>query len=137
MINTRVAPLDVVTKNHLNVLIQLAHADKHIAAEERDMIFRVGKEKNFPEDKVEFLMQHPEPVGTLGALSPNQKLNYLLDCVELAFIDDKVEVSEMKFCQSIAMKMGLRMSVIDFLVENRSECRNPGFRERVIKDYFF
>lgn len=129
-------PLDIVTKNHLNVLIQLAQVDKHFVDSERDMIFRVGREKNFPKEKVEFLIQHPEPVGTLGALSSNQKINYLLDCIELVFIDDLVVDSELKFCRGIAMKMGLRMNVIDFMVKHRVDCGTQEFREKIIKEYF-
>ena len=135
MINTTTT-LDIVSKNHINVLIQLAYADKHFVDSEREMIFRVGREKNFSEEKVESLLKNPEPIGTLGALSSKQKLNYLLDCIELVFIDELVVESEIKFCRGIAMKMGLRMSVIDFLIENRNSYDTPEFRERVINEYF-
>jgi uncharacterized tellurite resistance protein B-like protein len=120
MINSSATTLDIVSKNHLNVLIQLAYADKHFAPLEREMIYKVGREKNFPADKIERLIQNPEPVGTLGALSAAQKLNYLLDCIELAFIDEQVPESELNFCRGIAIKMGLKKNVIDFLVEHHS-----------------
>ena len=136
MINPTATTLDIVAKSHINVLIQLAYADKHFVPAEREMIFRVGEKKNYSADKVEFLLEHPEPIGTLGALSVNQKLDYLLDCIELVFIDERVVDSELKFCRGIAMKMGLRVSVIDFLIENRNDYNAPEFRERVIKEYF-
>jgi hypothetical protein len=136
MITPTAPTLDIVAKNHINILIQLAYADKHFVPAERDMIFRIGQKKNYSPDKVEFLLEHPEPIGTLGALSVNQKLDYLLDCIELVFVDEHVVDSELKFCRGIAMKMGLRVSVIDFLIENRADYNTLEFRERVIKEYF-
>jgi uncharacterized tellurite resistance protein B-like protein len=127
--------LDIVTKNHLNVLIQLAHADKHFAAEEKEMVYRVGKEMNFPEDQVEQLIQKPEPVGTMGALSHEQKLSYLLDCIEMVFIDKKVCESELNFCRGLAINMGLKKSVIEFLIESRSELNRSELMARVFNSY--
>jgi len=135
MVSLSVAPLDIVTKNHLNVLIQLAQADKHFDAAEREMIFRIGREKNFPEEDVLNLMQNPEPIGTLGALSNNQKLNYLLDCIELVFVDKKVFENELNFCRSIAIKMGLNKNVIDFLIENRKNYGKEELKERVFNEF--
>jgi hypothetical protein len=134
---SNVSVLDIVAKSEINLLIQLAQVDKHFAPVEREMIYRIGREKNFPEDKVELLMQNPEPIGTLGALSANQKLNYLLDCIELIFIDDKVFECELNFCRGIAMKMGLKKNVIDFLVENRQILSREELKTRVFGEFAF
>ena len=69
--------MDIVTKMQLNILIQLAEADKHFAKAERDMIFKLAKDKNFSEEEVVALIKNPEPINSLGALSGEQKLNYL------------------------------------------------------------
>jgi len=135
MVESGVAPLDIVAKNQLNILIQLALIDKHFAEEEREMIFRVGREKHFPDEEVMRLMQNPEAIGTLGALSNNQKLYYLMDCIDLVFIDHKVYDSELNFCRGIAIKMGLRMSVIDFLIKNRNLLTREELKERVFVDF--
>jgi uncharacterized tellurite resistance protein B-like protein len=113
--------LDIVTKSQLNILIQLAHADKDFAPEEKAMIYRVCREHQFSEEKVEQLIQNPDPVDSLGALSANQKFQYLMDCIELVLIDGKIMESELIFCRSIAIKMGFKKSVIDFLVVSRKE----------------
>jgi hypothetical protein len=44
--------MDIVTHKQLNILIQLAEADKHFAKSEREMIFRIAKERQFPEEAV-------------------------------------------------------------------------------------
>ena len=127
--------MNIVAKSQINVLVQLAHIDKHFVAEERDLIFRIGHNHNLTDDEIGNMIQNPEPVGTLGALSPRQKLNYLLDCIELIFVDNKVCESELVFCQSIAIKMGMRKSVIDFLIENRNQLSRAELQEEVFAKF--
>lgn len=110
--------MDIVTKKQLNVLIQLAEADKHFAKVERDFIMKLAKDRNYPEDQVLALIRNPEPIDGLGALSNDQKFNYLVTCLELVFADQKVFESELIFCRSVAIKLGFRKNIVDFLVEN-------------------
>ncbi len=110
--------MDIVTKKQLSILIHLAEADKHFAKAEREMIFRLAKIRNFSEEEVNALIRKPEPIDTLDALSNDQKLNYLYDCLDLIHVDNKVFESELTFCKSIATKLGFKKNVIDFLVDN-------------------
>ncbi|MCA6381738.1 MAG: TerB family tellurite resistance protein [Cytophagales bacterium] len=110
--------MDIVTKKQLSILIHLAEADKHFAKAEREMIFRLAKIRNFSEEEVNALIRKPEPIDTLDALSNDQKLNYLYDCLDLIHVDNKVFESELTFCKSIAAKLGFKKNVIDFLVDN-------------------
>jgi uncharacterized tellurite resistance protein B-like protein len=114
-------PLDIVTKNQLNMLIQLAKADKHFAPEEKAMIYRICREHQFSEEKVEGMIENSEAVDSLGALSVNRKFQYLMDCIELVLVDGKIMESELIFCRNIAIKMGFKKGVIDFLVVSRKE----------------
>ena len=52
--------MDIVTKKQLNILIQLAEADKHFAKVEREMVFRIAKQRNFAEGIVNDLIRNPE-----------------------------------------------------------------------------
>ena len=110
--------MDIVTKQQLNILIQLAEADKHFAKAEREMIFKIAKDRNFPEELVAELIRKPEPISSLGALSIPQKLDYLISCIELIFSDQKIFESEVIFTKSIAIKLGFKKSVVDYLLEN-------------------
>ncbi len=110
--------MDIVTKKKLNILIQLAKADKDFAPVERDLIFRMAREKNYPLDEVEELIDNPEPIGTLGALSERQKADYLLSSIELILADHRVLESEVRFGQQIAIKLGFVKGVVDHLVAN-------------------
>jgi uncharacterized tellurite resistance protein B-like protein len=113
--------MDIVTKKKLNILIQLAEADKHFAKSEREMIFRIASDRKFPEDIVNNLIRNPEPIETLGALSVDQKFDYLITCVDLIFVDQKVFESEVIFARSIAIKLGFKKNVIDYLLENNGK----------------
>lgn len=117
--------MDIVTKKQLNILIQLAEADKHFASVERDMIFKIARDRNFPDETVNSLIRNPEPVDSLGALSNDQKFEYLWACFSLMLADQKVFESEVIFCKSIAIKLGFKKNVVDYLVENEGKL-SPG-----------
>ena len=124
--------MDIVTKKKLNILIQLAKADHDFAAVERDLIFQIARENNYPDDQVSILIDNPEPIGTLGALSDKQKEEYLLSSVELVMADHRVMESEILFTQHIAIKLGYFKNVVDYLLANfdkRRELRLSDFRQ--------
>lgn len=127
--------MDIVTKKQLNILIQLAEADKHFAKVEREMVFRIAKERNFPEEVVNDIIRNPEPIGTLGALSNDQKFDYLIDCIVLMFVDQKVFESEVIFCKSIAIKLGFMKNVVDFLSKNFTSIGREELKKTVLSDY--
>jgi uncharacterized tellurite resistance protein B-like protein len=127
--------MDIVTKKQLNILIQLAEADKHFAKVEREMIFKLAKDRNFPEEEVNELIRNPEPIDTLGALSNEQKLNYLYACIDLIHVDHKIFESEVIFCKSIAIKLGFKKNVIDFLLENFDKKLTQQTKNTVFQDY--
>ena len=127
--------MDIVTKKQLNILIQLAEADKHFAKAEREMIFKIAKERNYPEESVNDLIRNPEPIDTLGALSNDQKFDYLLSTIELVFADHNVFESELIFCKNIAIKLGFKKGVIDFAVENYGKKTREEFKQLLMKDF--
>jgi hypothetical protein len=127
--------MDIVTKKKLNILIQLAEADKHFATSEREMIFRIAKDRQFSEDIVNALIRNPEPIGTLGALSIEQKFDYLISCIELIFVDQKIFESEIIFARGIAIKLGFKKNVIDYLLENNSKKPTNELKSVVFQDF--
>lgn len=107
--------MDIVTRKQLNILIQLAEADKHFSSIERDHIFEIARRRNFPVEGVRELIRNPEPIGSFGALSNDQKFEYLHSCIELMLIDEKIFDSEILFCIDIAIKLGFKKDVVLFL----------------------
>lgn len=127
--------MDIVTKKQLNILIQLAEADKHFAKIEREMIFRIAKDRKFPEDEVSELIRNPEPIDSLGALSVEQKFDYLMSCIELIFADHNVFESEIIFSKNIAIKLGFKKGVIDYFIEHFGQKTRNEFREVALVEF--
>jgi uncharacterized tellurite resistance protein B-like protein len=127
--------MDIVTQRQLNILIRLAEADKHFAKSEREMIFRIAKERHFPEEVVNNLIKSPEPIDSLGALSFEQKFDYLISCIDLVFADHNVFESEIIFCKSIAIKLGFKKAIIDFFVDNYPDKTKEELKEIAFQEY--
>lgn len=127
--------MDIVTKKQLNILIQLAEADKHFSKDEREMIFKIAKDRNFSEEDVNNLIRNPEPIDTLGALSNDQKFNYLYSSISLILADHKVFESELLFCKSIAIKLGFKKNVVDYFVDNFDKKPIEAIKSAVFNEY--
>ena len=127
--------MDIVTKKQLNILIQLAEADKHFAKAERDMIFKIAKERNFSDEEVTQLIRYPEPIDTLGALSSDQKFEYLQACINLIHVDHNLFESELIFCKSIAIKLGFKKNAVDFFVDNFDKMPLESIKSTLLSDY--
>lgn len=115
---TMTKSMDIITRKQINILLQLAEIDKHLAPIEKEKIFEIARQHDFPISEVKELIQNPEPIGTLGALSDRVRFEYMINCIELMLIDKKVFTSELLFCKNVAIKLGFRQNVVDFLVEN-------------------
>jgi uncharacterized tellurite resistance protein B-like protein len=127
--------MDIVTRKQLNILIQLAEADKHFAKTEREMIFKIAKERNFSEELVNSLIRNPEPIDTLGALSSEQKFEYLMSCIDLVFADHNVFESEIIFCKNIAIKLGFKKGIIDYFVDNYAKISRDQLKQEALQKY--
>ena len=127
--------MDIITEKKLNILIQLAEADKHFATAEREMIVRIAKERNFPEEAVNGLIRSPKPIDSLGALSQDQKFDYLISCIELIYADHKIFESELIFVKSIAIKLGFKKSVVEYLIQNFGKKAQTELKTTVFADY--
>ena len=127
--------MDIVTKKQLNILIQLAEADKHFAKIERDLIFKIARERNFSDEEVNELIRNPQPIDSLGALSLDQKFDYLMSAIDLVFVDQNVFESEIIFCKNIAIKLGFKKGVIDYFIENYEVKSRQEFKEIALNDF--
>ena len=129
--------MDIVTRKQLNILIQLAVADKHFSKIEREMIFKIARERHFSEEVVTNLIKNPEPIDSLGALSAEQKFNYLHSCIELVFADHNVFESEILFCKNIAIKLGFKKGIIDYFVNNHGKKSKEELTQIALKEYLW
>jgi len=121
--------MDIVTRQQLNVLIQLAKVDKDFAKVEERLIHQIAEKYGFSEKEVQKMINEPEPIGTFGALSDFKKFEYLYNLVQLMLADHKIHPSETIFCQSLAIKMGYQKDVINGMLEHMNTDSSPTMDE--------
>ncbi|QSE96986.1 TerB family tellurite resistance protein [Fulvivirga lutea] len=127
--------MDIITRKQLNILIQLANSDKHFSNLEREKIYEIARMRNFPESEVKNLIINPEPIGSFGALSETQKFEYLYTCIDLMLVDQKIFDSEITFCRDIAIKLGFKQDVVDFLKEEIYKHPKDSLKSMLLKEY--
>ena len=105
--------MDIVSRKRINLLINLAGITKvDSPSPEVEMIQRVAAECDFSELELKKLVDSPEPIGSFGALSQNQKEQYMYNVCELMTL---VELSEYKklLCQKVAHDLEYSSTELD------------------------
>lgn len=102
-------------KSKLSVLVQLANIDGEFAGEERDLIYMIGKANGITEKQIDSMVENPEPIPALSTMTEDDKFEYLFHLVQLMKIDSQVYLSEIKFCEEMAEKLGFKRTVISEL----------------------
>jgi uncharacterized tellurite resistance protein B-like protein len=99
-------------KEQLNMLINLAAADMMIAEKEIRHIKVIGSAAGISSEEIDHMIKNPSPVGDLGTLSEDQRFEYLYDMIQLMKIDGQVFLSEIVFCETIAVKLGYNKKIV-------------------------
>ena len=102
-------------KSKLSVLVQLANIDGDFAGEEKDLIYMIAKANGVSKEAINNLIEHPEPLPPLSTLSDEDKFEYLYHIVQLMKIDRQIYLSEIKYCEEMAEKLGFKKKVISSL----------------------
>lgn len=102
-------------KSKLSVLVQLANIDGDFAGEEKDLIYMIAKANGISEAEVNDLIDNPEPLPPLSTITEDDKFEYLYHLVQLMKIDSQVYLSEIKYCEELAERLGFRKNVISDL----------------------
>lgn len=99
-------------KAELNILINLAASDKNVAEREAKLIHTIGKANGISKEDIDNLLQNPKPIGSLTALTDDQKFEHLYYLIQLMKMDGQVFRSEIVFCENIAEKLGYKKGVV-------------------------
>ncbi|MEQ8470271.1 MAG: TerB family tellurite resistance protein [Marinoscillum sp.] len=102
---------------HLKSLIQLAVSDQNFDKVEKMLIYSIGKAHRVPEAEIdrmvdENLKSKDEVDIKFSALSFDEKFEYLYNIVQLMKIDNEVFLSEIKYCEDLAEKLGFKKKVV-------------------------
>lgn len=102
-------------KSQLSTLIQLAKIDGEFSGEEKSLIMMLGKANGVSEEDVMHLVENPEPLPALSTMTDEDRFEYLYNIVQLMKIDSQVYLSEIKYCEELAEKLGFKKGVISKL----------------------
>jgi uncharacterized membrane protein YebE (DUF533 family) len=101
---------------HLSTLVQLAAIDGHMDKSEKEHIYMLGKANNVSKEEIDELTKEPiDILPEVGTMTEDEKFNLLYDIVQLMKIDSQVYLSEIKFCEDLAEKLGFKKKVISAL----------------------
>ena len=101
----------------LSLLIQLSLIDNNLSPKEQRMIYALGKANKIPEKEIEEVFNYHlgharHEMPTIVNLTDEDKFDYLYNIVQLMKVDHQVFLSEIRFCQDLAEKLGFKRKVI-------------------------
>ncbi len=98
--------------DQLSVLVHLSRIDQFVAPAESKLIHYIGALNGMSKHQIDAIIDHPKAIPSLEGLTEDDRLDYLLNTVQLMKVDGRVFKSEIDFCEKIAMKLGYNPGVI-------------------------
>lgn len=102
-------------KAQISTLIQLANADGEFSGEEKQLIYMIGKANRMKEEEIDDLVANPVEMPPVSTMTDDDKFEYLFQVVQLMKIDSQVYLSEIKYCEEVAEKLGFKKKVVGAL----------------------
>lgn len=104
-------------KNQMNVLVQLSLIDNDLSQKEKRMVYALGKANKMPEKDIDEILNYHlrharHELPSLQNLTDDDKFDYLYHIVQLMKVDKQIYLSEIKFCEHLAVKLGYKKSVV-------------------------
>jgi uncharacterized tellurite resistance protein B-like protein len=99
-------------KAELNILINLAASDSKIEDREAKLIHMVAQANGISKEEISEMIKNPQPIGTISALTSDEKFEHLYYLIQMMKMDGQVFKSEITFCEQIAEKMGYKKDVV-------------------------
>ena len=104
-------------KNHLKALIQLSIIDRDFGEPEKTYVYTIGKANRVPEKEIDDLVT--EVIGEIEnseinyqGLMTEERFDFLYDIIQLMKIDGDVFLTEIKYCESVAERLGYDKKVV-------------------------
>lgn len=104
-------------KNHLKALIQLSMIDRDFGEPEKTYVYTIGKANRVPEKEIDDLVnevvaeKENSEINYQGLLT-EERFDFLYDIIQLMKIDGDVFLTEIKYCESVAEKLGYDKKVV-------------------------
>lgn len=104
-------------KNHLKALIQLSIIDRDFGQPEKSYVYTIGKANRVPEKEIddvvsEVLTSKENSDVNFDGLLSEERFDYLYDIIQLMKIDGEVFLTEIRYCEEVAEKLGYDKKVV-------------------------
>lgn len=104
----------------MSILIQLSLVDKQLSPPEKRMIYSLAKANKFPEEEIDMLFddllgKKNHTLPPIVDLTDDDKFDYLFNLIHLMKVDKKVYLSEIRFCEDLAERLGYKKQVVSVL----------------------
>lgn len=105
-------------KTQLKALVQLALVDDKFDKSEELQILAIGKANRVPQDEIQAIIHESlrqrevEEKLDFSTLTFDQKFEYLYNIVQLMKIDQEVFLSEIRYCERTAERLGFEKKVV-------------------------
>lgn len=126
-------------RNHLKALVQISIIDRDFGEPERTYVYTIGKANKIPETEIDNIVKEVleskdnEDVNFEGLMT-EERFDYLYDIIQLMKIDGEVFLTEIKYCEGIADKLGYDRKVVKQMASRiYSDPAITGDREALMK----
>ncbi len=107
-------------QTQLQHLINLALIDHDFSVKEKNIIVSLAKANKIPEADINAMMEKSmkksgDEEFKVPVLTDDEKFEYLYNIVQLMKVDSEVFLSEIKYCEQLAVKLGYNRKVISAL----------------------
>lgn len=126
--------------NHLRALIQLSIIDRDFGHPEKSYVYTIGKANRVPEVEIDAIVKEVLESKIDGdvnyeGLMTEERFDYLFDIIQLMKIDGEVFLTEIKYCEEVAEKLGYDKKVVKSMASRiYSDPAITGNRERIMKE---
>jgi hypothetical protein len=96
----------------MKLLVGLAQVDGTVGQRERNYIVNIGRANGIYPDQIEPLFAKDHDATVPEDLSPDAKFECIYSLVQLMKIDERMYQEEIKFCSSIATRLGYDQHVM-------------------------
>lgn len=113
--------MDYILRKQISLLIELALSDNKFDLSEKAYLMKFAASRGAKNAEVARMINNPVPSGSLEMLSVTQKMELMISCGKVVTADGVVEPEEKAFMLEVAKKMGFKIGVVDYLLENVSQ----------------
>jgi len=103
-------------KSHINNLVSIAQSNGEFSMAEKRLIFNIGRRHGLKDEKLKKIIKTTEPIKFKVPDNDSDRVNMVMDMVEMLLIDGTATEVEIADCISISEKLGFRKAIVGVLV---------------------